>query len=242
MTNKELVFENFIDTLWSAHDSSALRSAADRAVANLGFNSFAYLGLHEGRVLCVSSFPQEWLSRYFKCGYERLDPVIGMVKNRRRAFDWSSDDWRTDGNKTVRRFFTEAEDFGIRSGVTAPIASGFSRVALMTFASREKVLPAEKARAVTPEILELIGLYLHAHIDWKVEGVQPLRQDRCVLSQREIQCLEWASRGKTTAEIARIVSISSRTVTFHLENARRKLDGSNITQAVAIALRCRLIH
>jgi LuxR family transcriptional activator of conjugal transfer of Ti plasmids len=61
------------------------------------------------------------------------------------------------------------------------------------------------------------------------------------LSQREVQCLAWAARGKTMVETAEIMGLTPRTVTFHLENARAKLEASNITQAVAMALRRSLI-
>ncbi len=43
------------------------------------------------------------------------------------------------------------------------------------------------------------------------------------LNDREVETLTWAARGKTSAEIALILSISKRTVDFHLDNAREKL-------------------
>lgn len=55
------------------------------------------------------------------------------------------------------------------------------------------------------------------------------------LSEREIECLGWAARGKTEDEIARILFRSPATAHFHLRNAATKLDASNRTHAVAIA-------
>ena len=43
------------------------------------------------------------------------------------------------------------------------------------------------------------------------------------LSDREIETLTWAARGKTSSEIAQIVGLSKRTVDFHIESAIRKL-------------------
>jgi len=57
------------------------------------------------------------------------------------------------------------------------------------------------------------------------------------LSRRELQCLTWASEGKTAAETAIILGISDRTTRFYIESARNKLDAVNITQAVTKALR-----
>ena len=66
--------------------------------------------------------------------------------------------------------------------------------------------------------------------------------ERPHLSPREITCLQWIARGKTAWEIGEILSISRRTVVFHLENAKRKLDAVSLPQAVATALQDRLIE
>jgi DNA-binding CsgD family transcriptional regulator len=57
------------------------------------------------------------------------------------------------------------------------------------------------------------------------------------LSQRELDCLIWASRGKTYKEISIIMELSWGTIKTYLDHARYKLDAVNLTQAVAIAVR-----
>jgi LuxR family transcriptional regulator, activator of conjugal transfer of Ti plasmids len=242
VTRLEIVFQNFVDELWTACDGSALHHAAERVASELGFENFAYLGLHESHTVWISNYPRDWISRYFERGYERIDPVVSLAKTHRRAFAWTGEDWRSHRNKSVRGLFNEAHDFHIETGITVPIASGFDSTAAITFATQSATADLYKRLTDARDFLELVGLYFHAHIDLKVKNAQPSQKSHPLLSQRETQCLEWAARGKTTAEVAEIISLSSRTVTFHLENARRKLDASNITQAVAIALRCNLIH
>jgi DNA-binding NarL/FixJ family response regulator len=61
------------------------------------------------------------------------------------------------------------------------------------------------------------------------------------LNERELVCLTWSGRGKTSAEIADILGLSKRTVNFHIENACRKLNVSTRTEAVAKASSGRLI-
>ena len=56
------------------------------------------------------------------------------------------------------------------------------------------------------------------------------------LSRREEQCLIWAARGKTYEEIGEITGLSYYSVRSHLDIARHKLHGTNLTNAVAIAL------
>lgn len=66
-------------------------------------------------------------------------------------------------------------------------------------------------------------------------------QGKGVLSERERTCLEWACKGKTAWEIAIILTISERTVAFHLNNAAEKLNAANRQHACAIATAAGLI-
>ncbi len=61
------------------------------------------------------------------------------------------------------------------------------------------------------------------------------------ISLREGECLSWAAVGKTASEIAKILSITEHTIHFHTQNAIKKLDASNKTHAVAIAILAKYI-
>jgi transcriptional regulator EpsA len=54
------------------------------------------------------------------------------------------------------------------------------------------------------------------------------------LSSRELEIMNWVSKGKTNPEIAVILDISAFTVKNHLQRIFRKLDVSNRVQAVAL--------
>ena len=62
------------------------------------------------------------------------------------------------------------------------------------------------------------------------------------LNEREIETLTWAARGKTSAEIAKILGLTKRTVDFHIDNARIKLGVATRTQAAIKAVTGRLIE
>ena len=62
------------------------------------------------------------------------------------------------------------------------------------------------------------------------------------LSERELECLEWVSLGKTSWETAIILGVSERTINFHLLNAAKKLNVYGRQAAVALALRQNLLH
>ena len=55
------------------------------------------------------------------------------------------------------------------------------------------------------------------------------------LTDREVQTLTWAARGKTSSEIATIVGLTKRTVDFHIDNARLKLNASTRMHAAVKA-------
>jgi DNA-binding CsgD family transcriptional regulator len=61
------------------------------------------------------------------------------------------------------------------------------------------------------------------------------------LTPREREVLTWAAQGKSAWEIGEILHITQRTVNEHVRTAARKLGATNRTQAVAIALRNRII-
>jgi DNA-binding CsgD family transcriptional regulator len=56
------------------------------------------------------------------------------------------------------------------------------------------------------------------------------------LTEREKEVLDWVGRGKTSSEIAIILGLSERTVNFHCDQAMKRLDVTNRTQAVATAI------
>ncbi len=84
--------------------------------------------------------------------------------------------------------------------------------------------------------------YVSAHVYSRLAYVRSLdTRIPGTLTDREIDCLNWTAAGKTSAEIADILTLSEHTVNHYLNRATKKLDTVNRTQAVAKALRVGLI-
>ena len=81
-----------------------------------------------------------------------------------------------------------------------------------------------------------------ANGDWEVVEPGPVPAEHRSLTLREREVLWWAAQGKSALDIADILRITKRTVDEHIQNAARRLGAANRTQAVAIALRERLIR
>lgn len=58
------------------------------------------------------------------------------------------------------------------------------------------------------------------------------------LTDRELETLTWAARGKSSVDVAVILGISERTVNFHLDNAMRKMGVATRVQA---AVKCAIL-
>jgi DNA-binding CsgD family transcriptional regulator len=77
--------------------------------------------------------------------------------------------------------------------------------------------------------------------DWQLVEPMPAVATPHSLTPRELEVLWWAAEGKSAWEIGEVLHITKRTVDEHTQRAVRKLGAANRTQAVAIALRRRLI-
>ena len=62
------------------------------------------------------------------------------------------------------------------------------------------------------------------------------------LTKREVEVLQWSARGKTSAEISIILDLGKRTVDFHIDNAREKLNVATRTEAVVRAALLNIIQ
>ncbi|ESY62542.1 hypothetical protein X743_34400 [Mesorhizobium sp. LNHC252B00] len=238
MTLLDLTFRDFVDALETAHDEVGFKGAAERLAGRLGYRWFAYLGFSEPALKVLSSYPSSWAQQYIEQRYEDIDPVVGLARSSQRSFQW---DRRTLRLPSIaqRRFFAEAAKFEIHSGATVPIRGGFGRFAAFTLAGNMDSAVESRSTEVM-DLLQLAGLYYHAHVYAKLQ-LGLIRLADAPLTQRELQCLYWAARGKKMLETAMILGISTRTVVFHVENARSKLRASTVAQAVAEATQRGLI-
>jgi LuxR family transcriptional regulator, activator of conjugal transfer of Ti plasmids len=238
----EHVFQEFIDAIQTAADEPSFERVAGRVTHRLGFRWFAYLRIADNAPTLMSSYPKSWTSRYFALNYQQLDPVVRRARLEHGLFDWGGASPAPSGTREQRKFFEEATTFGIRSGMTVPIRGGFGRMAAFTLATDNRSVLSDQFIKETADVVQLIGLYFHTHLTVKLSSEVPSLARNAVLTQRERQCLMWASRGKTVADIAILVEIKQRTVAFHLGNARRKLGASSTSQCIAEALRCGLLR
>jgi LuxR family transcriptional regulator, activator of conjugal transfer of Ti plasmids len=234
------IFQSFIDRLVGAKDSDDLTNAVTRLADAVGFAKFTYLGFYRPRPVYLTTYPTEWVYRYASKRYHEIDPVVVQARGGMLPFLWDGVSPGLDASREQRTMFGEASEFGIRCGITVPIHDTQGELAALSFASDGK--PEEIRREIEAHrnLLHLASIYLHVYAREKLGGATAFSHPH--LSPREIACLQWVVRGKSTWDIGEILSISRRTVVFHLENAKRKLSAVTLPQAVATALYHRLIE
>jgi DNA-binding CsgD family transcriptional regulator len=76
---------------------------------------------------------------------------------------------------------------------------------------------------------------------WEIVEIAEAETRTHSLTPRELEALKWTAQGKTAWEIGEILQITKRTVDEHIQTAVRKLGAANKSQAVAIALRKRIV-
>ncbi len=148
----------------------------------------------------------------------------------------------------------------VLSDVSMPFTTGFQILEkLIAMAPRFDNMPFVFLTAMTDRAVELKARQLGADdfvtkpIDFdrlgsiiaaRLAGVarNEMWRSNVDMSEREVETLTWAARGKTSAEIAAILGVSKRTVDFHIDNARLKLGATTRIEAAIKAATGRLIQ
>ena len=130
-----------------------------------------------------------------------------------------------------------------RLNALAPRLTHVPFVFLTTLTDRDNELRARRLGADDYVTKPIDFDMLETIINARLAGVarNEMWPKLAMLNDREIEALTWVARGKTSAQIADIIGVSKRTVDFHLDNARIKLDATTRTQAAIKAAIGKLI-
>ena len=145
------------------------------------------------------------------------------------------------------------QDTGLRSEVGAALQKmrsamvhgivderGSHDCVYVAFSCKDKFRSAERSTMamVLPYIDTALRQVTHlphqssAHLGTQVASA-PAVAEEFNLTQREVEILQWVSKGKTNPEIALILHISSFTVKNHMQRLFQKLNVTNRAQAVS---------
>ena len=176
--------------------------------------------------------PQDYIDRYVEKNYLVRDPVITELRKTVSSYSWSDVRKRRELTKPETNIIDEAREFDVRDGFIVPIVTLSGSLSVFSLCGREPDL-SQRARSA----LEIIGIYSHEALKRSLIQSQRDIHPHTPLTPREREIMQWVAAGKTDSEIGDILSISTTTVTTHVENAKLKLDAFKRTYAIVQAIR-----
>lgn len=229
---------HLIDTLSLPLEERAARRTLRDFAEDAGFEFFAYLNLRGSESFAVSNYPREWQDRYVQMNYLRIDPeTVTRAKHGPPIFRWSAEETRRSIRRDLKQFFRDADQFGIRSGLSISVPVGFKERMVFTLASGDRVVSSDDNPDTVTAAVAVA--FIHSRLAAATQDATLSSEIR--LSPREAECLRWFADGMSMPDIAQLLGIGYRSVRSYLDEATQKLGAANSRQAATIAIRLGLI-
>lgn len=183
-----------------------------------------------------STYPPEWIARYFIKGYIHIDPIAREGFLRALPFDWSE----VAHDQASEQLLIDAVNHGLgQNGCSIPIVDKVERRALFSINSLPQEQNWESIKSKYLHEWNEIARVLHQKALHELYGdMDPVPK----LSPRQLETLRWIAEGLNYKEIAIEMNVSEHTVRTYMEALRYKLGASSMTQVVSIASKLRLIN
>ena len=241
--------ENFAEAVAGVRDPDELCDSFSVFLEPHGLDGFAYFRLDgNGRpdrersiarsgaareMVGVSVGPErtDWVDAYFDRQLFRHDPILDSIATRPRPILWSTA-LNGEGLEQVgERFRRAAATVGIDDAIAIPI-HGFDdqcEAVVSLTASEGRHAVSAFLYTLAPVHLSVLQLHLKLRPALDRRARFPVGQR---LTVRERECFMWIAKGKSNWEVGQILGIAERTVNFHVENVRRKLNVGSRMQAL----------
>jgi DNA-binding CsgD family transcriptional regulator len=233
MSARVIRLDGLIERLESAEGLSDLQGAIEDLRDRLGVDHIVYHWVNaNGEQYGCGTYDIEWVTRYIKKGYLRVDPVVSGCYQRFHPVDWKRLDWT---GRAARAFLQDAIAHGVgNQGYSIPIRGPNGQFALFSLnhscSDADWLDFTERNRR---DLILLAHFFNHKALEFEPgrtpEAAQPL-------SPREIDAMTLLAVGYSRAQAADTLSISEHTLRVYVESARHKLGALNTTHAVARAL------
>jgi DNA-binding CsgD family transcriptional regulator len=228
-----------IDTTSMMKNRRATADLLDRLTRELGFDCYrATIACHTGLgSFMLSNAPEEWLEKYWRDRFDKIDPILTRAREKMEPFVWSFEQERKVARGAKRIFYSSAHEAGIRAGITMPVATPLNNLFIFTLFTGDVTLPLkfQLQPVLTANAMALL------HVCIEATGAASSKAPGIELTGRQSMVLKWAAEGKTTKEIALIENMTHHNVNFHMKNVRRILKTVSLPQTTALATKLKLI-
>lgn len=230
----------------AAHAADDLVEAVRKSIRKWGFESFVCgfgsipRPTRASQLYVFATVATEWMKTYEANDYVEVDPRIQVSFDRPALSTWSSRHLYGQSER-LDSFLRDAAKYGIRSGACFTLHNVYNDRMLIGYnSSREETGLAD----VEDHIGDLYSFGLHFHeifMKAVIEKGLPSRLRGARLTPREIEVLNYVACGLTANDIAPKMSITPRTVRFHVDSACSKMGVLNREEAIALGVKGGLI-
>ena len=218
-----------LDAPTSDQSENAFFKYIESNARDLGFEFCAYgiqmpIPISKPTTVMFNNYPDAWQQRYNECKYIEIDPIVRHAQRSNKPIVWNDEVFAS-----APEFRAEAQQHGLRYGWTQASRDPNGAIGMLTLArSSEDISEGE----LTSKEAQMAWLAQLTHMGMSSMLVpRILSETRAMMTAREKDILRWTAEGKTSYEIARILSISESTVNFHVTKILCKLQATNKTQA-----------
>lgn len=231
---------DFVSVLERLSNICEVGDAFQDFVTSLGFTNAACITLPESGTLLADSVlmnsrPDAWSQAYIERDCVRHDPMVRELFRTYHPFAWSDVTETRPLGKRESSVMSLAREFEMDCGFVVPIFDTSGNTGLISIAGLGVRIDEQLRGALT-----LASTYVHNRL---CTMKRKEREDDVRLTAREMECLKWIAAGKSDWQIGQILSISNKTVNYHVENVKRKFGVATRIQAVVAAMRQgKLVH
>jgi len=225
----------FVKTVRDADSLQGISETLSDATRRFRFDHFAMVQRVSARLTAapvqLSDFPTDWVDLLVSGDYYVHDPVLVAVEKSVAPFSWADLPTMLRMTKHHHSYMRSAHEQGLSQGYTVPIHVPGEASGLCSFVmAGDRALPAESLPAAQ---------YLAC---FAFEAARRLAVDRAEavdtpkLTQRQLDCVILAAKGKSAWVSGQLLSLSPDTVHKYLESAKRRYGVSSRTELVVRAL------
>ena len=240
MTNKDLNREA-VDRLIACKNATDAWVSIREILKQFGFD-FTLYGTNRLRRAGVfgkrsdsffmSDLPEEIMERLWEDELYKTAPIAiwAMQNEGPMSFKYGSELFHSGQLPEDQRI---SQEIMMNKGFTSGYVIGFNQPDT-TVATALALINLGRSQEETDEIWEAHGKVIcsYASIFNLRMASLPIPTPNVGLTERQREVLHWVAHGKTSAEIATILGLSSATIEKHLRQARETLGVSTTTQAV----------
>ena len=230
--------QRFVRKVREAPDLGAITHILSDATRAFRFDHFA-LVQRLGQRLAIgpvrlSDYPAEWVERLGQTNYHVHDPVLLACQKSAAPFAWESLPAIIAMSRHQRAYMDDARAAGLGSGYTVPIHIPGGASGLCSFVTTgTRALPAESLPAA--QYLACFAFEAARRLAEKDDGGNG-KPDVTRLTQRQLDCVVLAARGKSNWVAGQLLGLSPDTVHKYLESAKQRYGVSSRAELVVRAL------